>query len=172
MAKNTAKVTDTPGGRVKRLLFETGMTQEKLAEESHIHRAALNAKLNDKRTLTEEDAEAFAGIFGVNKDWILGTEPFRSEDDLLDAITTEYYTERERLSGGLRLFAKARGYELTGPRTLQDVLAESRDLDFEDACDIAFANAYSLKRGDSSVLLSDGALYDLANKILTLSMSN
>lgn len=165
MAKNTAKVTDTPGGRVKRLLFETGKTQEQLAEETGIHRAALNAKLNGKRTLTEGDAEAFAGIFSVNKDWILGTEPFRSEDEQLDAITTEYYIEREQLSGGLRLLAKARGYELTGPRTLQEVLAESRDLDFADACDIASATAYSIKRGDNSVILSDGALYDLANKI-------
>ena len=78
------------------------------------HLSNLNAKLNDKRSITKSDAEKIASLFGVYPSFIQygGYKNYR--DELAEAIG-KANAEGELLFMGLWSFAALTGYKVTPP---------------------------------------------------------
>ena len=49
---------------------ECGFTQESVAEEIHVNKATLNAKLNNKGNFTAPEMDAISKLLGISKEEI------------------------------------------------------------------------------------------------------
>ena len=108
----------TPGQRVKYLLAKKGYTQKefakKLYETEEVTEAQisnLNAKLNDKRTITPADAEKIASLFDIYPSFILFGGNENIGDALVEAID-EMNAEGDLLNAAFMSLASLSGYKI------------------------------------------------------------
>lgn len=161
MAKPSKDISILRGERVKALLKKFGWTQAQLASELGISEPVLNAKLNGKRTLTEEDAKAIAKIYQpVSVGWIMGVERYPTPIIEFKEKAEEANQEARLLNMGIYGFASLIGYSITPPPMpdsgpVQDVLS-------------AIKQGYTLSKDGKTVSLSLDEYYRFLNKICDL----
>lgn len=170
MAKPSEELSKIRGERVKALLQANKWTQGQLAEKMHTSVTALNAKLNGKRSLTEEDAEIIAQLFPpTRKGWILGIEQDRTQAVEILRIIEESGHQSALVHAGFKLLASAIGYEITFPLTIGGIpgrVTADKDgmINAEDAVK-SVKQGYEIAKGEESVTLSIEQMNSFLNKL-------
>lgn len=158
MAKPSTEVSLLRGERVKELLKRFGWTQARLAKELNIKESVLNAKLNGKRTLTEDDAIQIAKLFPpVRKGWIMGDERFPTWGDMLSDTIHQADNEGKLLNTGLYAFAALNGYSIIQPNW-----SEIKQVETALA---ALKQGYTISKDGKTITLSLDEFRRLQNKI-------
>ena len=87
MGRKRVEINPERGKRLKELLGDYDMTQQDLASRLGYAKEHLTLMVNRKRNITEEAAEAIIQMFpGTRKEWLLGFDDYKTENDYIGAI--------------------------------------------------------------------------------------
>lgn len=155
MAKTSQELTNLRADRAKSL-FDwwkanhpgERKTQQELANYMGILPESLNAKLNRKRTLTENDARKIAEFFSVRFEYIMCFDDFPTFADLNAHAIQTAQQEGNLLYAGLYCLATLSGYQIETPFT-----GLSKDGKAEDLI-AAIKGGFTIERNGKRISLS------------------
>lgn len=173
MTKPSEELNKKRGDRVKELFKwwnalhpEQKKTQAELADTMSgrngkgISAIALNAKLNNGRTLTEKDAREIAAYFpGSRFEFIMCYDDYMTDSEKFGAVISDMQDEAHLLLLGLNAFSKLCDYQIsaaspvrTDPAPVGEVLKAIRE-------------GYTIRKDDRTVRLSLEEMNDFENEV-------
>ena len=113
MGRKPTIINPVRAKRLKALIDAEGLTQAKFAKEIHRTQQSVSRIINGKDPLTDDTVDGIIQKFPrYRRDWLLGYDPYMTQNELNVATLQKGMTEADLLDKGVKIFLTLSGYDV------------------------------------------------------------